>query len=124
MCWETLFHCILRKCADSHHSPSHSVRDLEEWTNNDVQIETWKDHFLKEYPKIFNDSSENEVEMDTGTRMETKPTIDREKKLRKVEEKLLSKRTNERFIDYFDVSNDPKLTVNSGTKDNLFPKRG
>ena len=56
--------------------------------------------------------------------METKPTIDREKKLRKVEEKLLSKRTNERFVDYFDVINDPKLTVNSGTKDNLFPKRG
>ena len=83
-------------------------RDLEGWTNNAVQIETWKDHFLKEYPKIFNDSSENEVEMDIGTTMETKPTIDR---LRKVEEKLLSKRTNERFTNYFDVINDPKLTL-------------
>ena len=36
----------------------------EEWTSNAVQIETWKEHFLKEYPKIFNGSSENEVEMD------------------------------------------------------------
>ena len=53
-------------------------KDLEERTNNAVQIETWKDHFLKEYPKIFNDSSENEVEMDIDTTMETKPTIDRD----------------------------------------------
>ena len=86
-------------------------RDLEEWTNNAIQIETRKDHFLKDYPKIFNDSSENEVEMDIGTTMETKPTIDREEKLSKAEEKLLSKRTNERFTDYFDVINDPKLTL-------------
>ena len=86
---------------------------LEEWTNNAIQIETRKDHFLKEYPKTFNDSSENEVEMDTevATTMETKPTTDREEKLRKVEEKLLSKKTNEMFtrINY--------------TKDNLSPKR-
>ena len=85
-------------------------KDLEEWTNNAVQIETWKDHCLKEYPKIFNDSSESEVEMDIDTTMETQPAIDREEKLRKVEEKLLSKRTNERFTDYFDVINDPNLT--------------
>ena len=38
--------------------------DLEAWTNNNTHIKTWKDHFLKEYPKIFNGSSENEVEMD------------------------------------------------------------
>ena len=25
-------------------------KDLEEWKKNAVQIETWKDHFLKEYP--------------------------------------------------------------------------
>ena len=86
-------------------------KDLEEWTNSAVQIETWKDHFLKEYPKIFNDSSENEVEMDIHN--ETKPTIDREEKLRKVEEKLLSKKTNEMFtrINYEDVINDPNLTL-------------
>ena len=38
--------------------------DLEAWTNNNTHIKTWKDRFLKEYPKIFNSSSENEVEMD------------------------------------------------------------
>ena len=77
-------------------------KDLEEWTSSVVQIETWKDHFLKEYSKIFNGSSENEVEMDidVDTTMKTKPPIDREEKLREVEEKLLSERTNERFTNY------------------------
>ena len=76
-----------------------------------VQIKTWKDHFLKEYPKIFNDSSENEVKMDIDTTVETKSAIDREEKQRKVERKLLSNKTNERFTNYFDVINDPKLTL-------------
>ena len=49
--------------------------------------------------------------MDIGTTMETKPTIDREEKLREVEEKLLSKRTNERFTDYEGVIFDPNLTL-------------
>ena len=86
--------------------------DLEAWTNNDAHIKTRKDHFLKEYPKIFNGSSENEVEMDVDidTTMRTKPPIEREEKLRKVEEKLLSKRTNERFTDCDGVMRDPNLT--------------
>ena len=82
--------------------------NLKEWTENAVQIRTWREHFLKKYPKIFNDSSENEVEMNTT--METKPATDREEKLRKAEEKLLSKRTDERFIDYDGVMYDPDLT--------------
>ena len=86
--------------------------DLEAWTNNNSHIKTWKDHFLKEYPKIFNGSSENEVEIDidVDTTMRTKPPIDREEMLRKVEEKLLSKRTNERFTDCDGVMLDPNLT--------------
>ena len=86
--------------------------DLEAWTNNNAHIKTWKDHFLKEYPKIFNGSSENEVEMDVDvdTTMRTKPPIEREEKLRKVEEKLLSKRNNERFTDCDGVMLDPNLT--------------
>ena len=88
-------------------------KDLEAWTSNDVHIKTWKDHFLKEYHEIFNGSSENEVEMDidVDTTMETKHTIDREEKLRKVEEKLLSKRTNERLTNYEGVMFDPNLTL-------------
>ena len=88
-------------------------KDLEEWTSNAIQIETWKDHFLKEYPKIFNGSSENEDEMDIDVdiAMETKPAIDREEKLREVEEKLLSNKSHKRFTDYFDVTNDPDLTL-------------
>ena len=50
-------------------------KDLEAWTINNAHIKTWKDHFLKEYPKIFNGSSENEVEMDVDidTTMRTLP---------------------------------------------------
>ena len=68
--------------------------------------------FLKEYPKIFNSSSENEDEMniDIDTTMKTKPPIDREEKQRKVEEKLSSKRTNERFTNYDGVMSDENLS--------------
>ena len=53
--------------------------------------------FEKKYPKMFSNSSENEVKMDVhvDTTMETesRPIVDREEKLRKVEEKL-SKQEN------------------------------
>ena len=59
---------------------------------------------------MFSDSSETEMDIDVDTTMRTKPPIDREEKLRKVEEKLLSKRTNERFTDCNGVMLDPNLT--------------
>ena len=37
--------------------------------------------------------------------------VDREEKLRKVEERLLSKRTSERFTNYDGVMSDPNLTL-------------
>ena len=76
------------------------------------KIKRCRECFWEKYPEIFNDSSENEVEMDieVDTTMRTKPPIDREEKLRKVEEKLLSKRTNERFTDCDGVMLDPNLT--------------
>ena len=85
-------------------------KDLEAWTSNDVHIKTLKDHFLKEYPKIFKGSSGAEMGIEVDTTMRTKPPIEREEKLRKVEEKLLSKRTNERFTDCDGVMLDPNLT--------------
>ena len=47
-----------------------------------------------------------------GTAMETesRPIVDREEKLRKVEERLLSKRTNERFTNYDGVMSDDSLS--------------
>ena len=72
---------------------------------------------MEKYPEIFDDSSENEVEMETEvattmeTEVESKPFINREEKLRGVEEKLLSKRTNERFTDYEGVMEDTNLTL-------------
>ena len=86
-------------------------KDLEEWKSNAVQIESWKEHFLEEYPKIFNVSTENEVEMETTMETESRPIIDREEKLRKVEERLLSKRTNERFTNYDGVMSDDSLSL-------------
>ena len=41
-----------------------------------------------------------DVDVDTTMKTESRPIVDREEKLRKVEEKLLSKRTNERFTNY------------------------
>ena len=59
---------------------------------------------------MFGDSSETEMDIDVDTTMRTKPPIEREEKLRKVEEKLLSKRTNERFTDCNGVMHDSNLT--------------
>ena len=84
--------------------------DLEEWTSNAVEIKSWKEHFLEKYPNIFNVSTENEVEMETTMETESGPK-DREEKLRKDEEKLLSNKTNERFTNYDGVMSDPKLTL-------------
>ena len=83
------------------------------YTTNAIQIEIWKDHFLKEYPKIFNGSSENEDEMDieVDTTMKTKLPIEREEELRKVEGKLLSNKTNERITNYDVVMPDKNLSL-------------
>ena len=58
---------------------------------------------------MFGDSSGTEMDVDIDTTMRTKPPIEREEKLLKVEEKLLSKRTNERFTDCDGVMLDPNL---------------
>ena len=64
---------------------------------------------------MFGNSSENEVNMgvDVDTTMETesRPILDRVEKLRKVEEQLLSKRTNERFTNYDGVMSDDSLSL-------------
>ena len=85
--------------------------DLKKWSKDAVQIKTWKDHFLKEYPKMFSNSSGTEMDIDVDTTMRTKPPIEREEKLRKVEEKLLYKRTNERFTNYDGVMSDDNLSL-------------
>ena len=94
--------------------------DLKAWTNDAEQIRTWREHFLEKYNEILGDSSENEVEMETEvesrpttmeTDVESKPDINREEKLREVEEEVLSKRTVERFTDYEGVTKDPNLTL-------------
>ena len=82
---------------------------LKKWTKDAVQIKTWREFFEKKYPKMFSNSSRTEMDIDTT--MRTKPFMEREEKLRKAEEKLLSKRTNERFTDCDGVMLDPNLTL-------------
>ena len=88
---------------------------LKEWTEDSIKIDTWREFFEKKYPKMFGNSSENEVEMDVDvdTTMETesRPIVDRDEKLRKVKEKLLSNKTKERFTTYDGVMSDDGLTL-------------
>ena len=62
---------------------------------------------------MFGDSSGTEMDVDVDTTMETesRPIIDREEKLRKVEEKLLSNKTYESFTNYDHVMSDDKLSL-------------
>ena len=60
---------------------------------------------------MFSDSSETEMDIDVDTTMKTKPPVDREEKLRKVEEKLLSNKTHERFTNYDDVMSEDSLSL-------------
>ena len=86
--------------------------DLAKWYKKDAErIKNIRESFWERYPEIFKDSSENEVEMETTMETESRSIVDREEKLRKVEERLLSKRTNERFTNYDVVMSDPNLTL-------------
>ena len=88
--------------------------DLAKRYKKDAEkIKTRRECFWRKYPEIFNDSSENEDEMniDVDTTMKAKPPIDREEKLRKVEEKLLSNKTHERFTTYDGVMSDNNLSL-------------
>ena len=49
--------------------------------------------------------------MDTTMETESRPIVDREEKLRKVEEKLLCNKTKERFTTYDGVMSDDGLTL-------------
>ena len=84
---------------------------LKLWTEDAVQIKTWREFFEKKYPKMFDDSSETEMDIEVATTMETKPTIDKEEKLWEVREKLLSNRTHERSTNYDGVMSDDNLSL-------------
>ena len=88
--------------------------DLAKSCKKDAKkIKKCRECFGENYPEIFNDSSENEVEMDieVDTKMKTKPPTDREEKLHKVEERLLSNKTYARFTTYDGVMTDDDLSL-------------
>ena len=88
--------------------------DLAKRYKKDAEkIKTLRECFWRKYPEIFRDSSENEDEMDIDVdiAMKNKPPIDREEKLRKVEEKLLSNKNNERFTNYDGLMSDDNLSI-------------
>ena len=51
------------------------------------------------------------MDIEVGTKMKTKPPIDREEKLRKVEERLLSNKTYARFTNCDGVMTDDDLSL-------------
>ena len=69
------------------------------------------ENFLKKYPKMLSDLSGTEMDVDVDNTMKTKPPIDREEKLRKVEERLLSNKTYARFTTYDGVMTDDDLSL-------------
>ena len=79
--------------------------DLKAWRKDANQIKTWREHFLKKYPEIFSDSSENEVEMDIDERQ----TGPKKPNLAEIRERLLCKRMEERFTNYKGVMSDPNI---------------
>ena len=81
--------------------------DSKAWTKDAEQIRTWREHFLKKCPEIFSDSSENEAEMD----IDEGQTRSKKPNLAKIRERLLCKRTAERFTNYDEVMSDRNLTL-------------
>ena len=71
------------------------------------KIKRHRECFWEKYPEIFNDSSENEVEMDIS-KGKTRP---KKPNLAEIREKLLCKRTTEAFTDYRGIESDPSLTL-------------
>ena len=51
------------------------------------------------------------IDVDTTMETKSKPNVDMEDKLRKVEEKFLSKRTDERFTNYDGIMLDDNLSL-------------
>ena len=62
---------------------------------------------------MFSDSSGTEMDVDVEATMETesRPIVDREEKLRKVEERLLSNKTYESFTNCDGVMTDDNLSL-------------
>ena len=71
------------------------------------KIKTRRECFRKKNPEIFNDSSQNEVEMD----IDEGKTRPEKTNLVEIRKRLLCKRTTEAFTDYRGVESDPKLTL-------------
>ena len=71
------------------------------------KIKTSRECFWRKYPEIFNDSSENEVEMD----IDEGKTRPKKPNLAEIRKRLLCKRTTEVFTDYRGIESDPNLTL-------------
>ena len=82
--------------------------DLAKRYKNDAKkIKALREDFWRKYPEIFNNSSENEVEMniDEGKTRPKKPNLG------EIKERLLCNRMTEAFTDYHGVQYDPNLTL-------------
>ena len=52
--------------------------ELKEWTEDAVEIKTWREFFEKKYLKMLGDSSGTEMDVEVDTTMRTKPSKEKE----------------------------------------------
>ena len=82
--------------------------DLAKRYKKDAEkIKTCRECFWRKYPEIFNDSSENEFEMDID-KGKTRP---KKTNLVEIRKRLLCKRMTEAFTDYHGIESDPNLIL-------------
>ena len=60
----------------------------KKYRKNAEKIKTHREHSWTKYTEILNDSQKMNIDVDTTMETESRPNVDMEDKLRKVEEKL------------------------------------
>ena len=82
------------------------LKDDEDYIDG---LKCWGKYFPSEYPEIFSEVAEADDDMETEVERPNPMTM--EEKLRRVEEKLLSKRSTSRFTNYDGIMKDTNLSV-------------
>ena len=72
-------------------------------------LKCWRKYFPSEYPEIFSEVAKADADMETEVERPDPMTM--EEKLRRVEEKLLSKQSTSRFTNYDGIMEDTNLSV-------------
>ena len=82
---------------------------LKDYEDHIDGLKCWRKYFPSMYPEIFSEVAE--VDDDMETEVERSNPMTMEEKLRRVEEKLLSKRSTSSFTNYDGIMEDTNLSV-------------